>query len=379
MITVFWIFLFVIAYTYVGYPIFLRILTQFFGGRRSLHKAHITPFLSIVIPAYNEEGTIAAKLDNILLLDYPKDKLEIIVASDASTDSTDEIVKSYAEKGIVLCRLEKRGGKVAAYKNALGMAKGEIIAFSDATSVLESNSISNLVRNFNDPKVGCAAGLLSYEDPQIVSVGKGEHSYWQYNKNINMLEGVLASMTSVSGTFFAVRKELYPLAMENHLAEDLIVPLNVRRNGFVAVMEPEAVCFEATVTSQDQEIRKRSRITVQNLHGLLSNLDMFNFLKYGLFSVFLISHKLFRSLSALFLLGVFVSNIFLLQHSPLYVLAFTGQIIFYSLGMVGGVWYENRPRIINYIYFFCLSNYSILIGFFMFLFGYKVVEWDTER
>ena len=379
MIILFWILLFVIAYTYVGYPILLRTLTRFFGGRHRVHKARITPFISIVIPAYNEGGSIAAKLDNILSLDYPKDKLDIIIASDASTDSTDEIVKSYAERGIVLCRSEKRGGKVAAYKNALGIAKGEIIVFSDATSILESSSMLKLIRNFNDPKVGCVAGLLTYEDPKIISVGKGEHRYWQYNKNINMLEGVLDSMTSVSGTFFAVRKELYPLTMEDHLAEDLIVPLNVRRNGFVVVMEPEAVCFESTVKSQDQEIRKRSRITVQNLYGLLSNLDMLNLFKYGLFSVFLISHKLFRSLSALFLLGIFISNIFLLQYSFLYVLTFTGQVVFYLLGMIGGVWHENRPKIINYIYFFCLSNYSILIGFFMFLSGYKVVEWDTER
>ncbi|MCK5081841.1 MAG: glycosyltransferase [Candidatus Omnitrophica bacterium] len=323
--------------------------------------------------------SINLKLDNVFSLEYPQDKFEVIVASDCSTDRTDDIVRMNCQKSVLLCRSEKRGGKVAAYKNALGIAKGDIVVFSDATSILEKNSLINLVRNFNDSKVGCVAGLLTYEDPQTVNVGKGEHGYWQYNRNINMLEGLLDSMTSVSGTFFAVRKELYPLNMESHLAEDLVVPLNVRRNGFVTIMEPEALCFESTVQTQNQEIRKRSRITIQNLHGLLANLDMFNLFKYGLFSVFLISHKLFRSLSALFLLGIFILNVFLLRYSNIYVLTLIGQIVFYSLGIIGGMWRKNRPKIINAVYFFCLSNYSILIGFFMFLIGYKVVTWDTER
>lgn len=368
----------VTLYTYIGYPILLYVLKRI---RISHHidMASSYPVISVVIPAYNEEEAIARKLENILDLDYPREKIEIVVASDQSNDKTDEIVNSFTDKRIRLCRLEKRGGKIAAYRNAIPDLRGGIVIFSDATSVLDKSSLKNLVRNFNDEKVGCVAGLLNYGDSNAVNIGKGEHRYWQYNKGINRIEGELDSMTSVSGTFFAVRKELYPLAMESHLAEDLIVPLNVRRQGFITVMEPEAVCFESTVQNQDQEIRKRSRITIQNLHGLLSNLDMFNFFKYGLFSIFLISHKLFRSLSGIFLLGAFVLNIFLLHHSGFYLAIFISQVVFYLLGVVGGRWHKNRPRIINYVYFFCLSNYSILIGFFMFCFGRKVVAWDTER
>ncbi len=378
MIVFFWFFLALVIYTYMGFPLFLKLLLTFKCSKEVL-KGEIVPFISTIIPAYNEGASITEKINNVLSLDYPKDKLEIIIASDASTDTTDEIVHSFADKGVILSRLKKRGGKVAAYKQAIAAAKGEIIIFSDATSILEEKSFLHIVKNFNDPKVGCVGGMLRYEEPKIVSVGKGEHSYWEYNKDINYLESQIDSMASVSGTFFAVRKELYPTNMAGNLAEDLIVPLNVKRKGYRTILEPDAVCFESTVQGQDQEIRKRSRITVQNLHGLFANADMLNIFKYGLFSVFLISHKLFRSLSPLFLISLLVANYFLAKKLSIYTAFFMLQIIFYVIGFISGFLHEKRPKLYNYVYFFCLSNFSILLGILMFLSGYKVVTWETER
>src|SRR5438105_15336871 len=170
--------LLLVAYAYAGYPVLIFILSRLF--HRPVHKAEITPKVSLIITAYNEERDIAAKLDNTLALDYPADKLEIIVASDCSSDRTDDIARSFAARGVRLHRQAERWGKTAAQNSAVELARGDVLLFSDATTLYERDVLRALAPNFADPSVGCVAGRLVYVDAAASSGGRGAKSYWGY-------------------------------------------------------------------------------------------------------------------------------------------------------------------------------------------------------
>lgn len=379
MKVIFWLLVLLLVYTYFGYPLVMSILLKF-RKDRPVKKGKITPYVSLVIPAYNEEKNIGAKLNEISNLDYPKEKMEVVVVSDASSDKTDEIVRSFSDKGIRLYRLRERSGKIAAYRNVLPLLRGEIIVFSDATSILNANCITELVSNFNDESVGCVGGLLMYVNPMQALVGKGEKKYWSYEKKIREREMQLCSLTSVSGTLYAVRRELYPYDIKDDLADDLIVPFNVKRKGFRTVFESNAICKDFTTLSIGEEMAKRARITIQNLRGLKDQMDMLNPFRYGIFSILVISHKLFRSIVPLFLVPLFVVTIFLSFYSPAFLVIFLLQGVFYLGAWLG--YQINKKRkfsLGNAIFYFCLSNLAIFIGIVNFLKGERVATWETVR
>lgn len=372
--------LLLVIYTFFGYAALLLVVSRRAKPRpTSDDDPTELPSATLIIPAYNEENDIRRKLENVLQLDYPSDRLRVIVASDASTDGTDAIVGEFAQKGIRLCRSQSRGGKVAAYKNAVLCSAGDILVFSDATSELEKDSLRRMLSHFLDPMVGSVAGRLFFVSKRDGGIGKGEKAYWDYNVRINDAEGRLASLTSVSGAFFAVRRRLFPVHMPADLAEDFIVPLNVVRQGYRTVLEPMAVCREVSVQSEGQEVRKRARITVQNIGGLTYGKDLLNVFKHGRFSLLLISHKLLRVLAPLMLAVLFLVNVDLARSSPLFRFLLAGQSAFYLLGLLTGVWREKRPRLMNLVYFFCLSNYAILLGIWMYFRGDRMATWETER
>jgi len=366
-------------YTYFGYPILMAFLLRF-KKQRPIKKANITPQISIVVSAYNEEKNIGAKLKDITNLGYPKDKMEIVVISDKSSDRTDEIVQSFSDKGVRLVRLNERSGKIAAFRKVLPQLKGEIIVFSDATSVLYWDTINKLVSSFNDETVGCVGALLLYVNSKDAIIGKGEKKYWSYEKRIRDYESRLSSLPSVSGTLYAVRKELYPLEMKDYLADDLIVPFNVVKKGFRTVFERDSVCRDYTTLDIREEAAKRVRITVQNIRGLLEYLEILNPFKYGLFSLLVISHKLFRLLVPIFLLILFAVSVNLSFYSWVFIPVVFAQIAFYTLGLFGYIINQRvKFSIGNSLFYFCLSNFAIVVGMIKFLKGYKVATWETVR
>ncbi len=375
----FWISVVFMFYTYFGYLLLMALLLNF-KKAKPVNKATITPPISIVVSAYNEEKNIGAKLNDITNIDYPKDKMEVVVISDKSSDRTDEIIKSFSDKGVRLLRLEERSGKVSAYRRALPQLKGEIIVFSDATSILNVDSVKELISNFNDPTVGCAGGLLLYVNPKQAIIGKGEKKYWGYEKRVREYESKLCSLPCVSGTLYAVRKELYPIDMKDDLADDLIVPFNVKKLGFRTGLDPAAVCKDVTTLSIEEEMAKRIRITIQNIRGLLDQLDIVNPFKYGLFSLIVISHKLFRLLVPFFLVVLFFASLFLSFNSVIFLSAFISQVIFYFGGCIG---YSVNKRIKsglgNSLFYFCLSNLAIFLGLWKFLKGRRIITWETVR
>src|SRR5215475_11126029 len=193
-----------IAFIYVGYPALMFALSLIL--RRPVRREDITPRVSIIIAAYNEERDIEAKLKNTLAFDYPRDRMEIIVASDCSTDRTDEIVRGFSAQGVILCRQPERFGKTIAQNRAVKASSGAILVFSDATTMYEPDAIRKIVRSFADPEVGCVAGQLIYVDAAASAVGKGCRSYWGYEKFLKRCESDVGSLVGVSVCLYAVRR-----------------------------------------------------------------------------------------------------------------------------------------------------------------------------
>src|SRR5499426_3932604 len=228
----------VMAFIYFGYPALMLALSFVF--RRPVRSADITPSVSVIIAAYNEERDIAAKLKNTLALDYPRDRMEIIVASDCSTDRTDEIVRSFSPQGVFLYRQPERFGKTVAQNRAVEISSGEILVFSDATTMYEPDAIRKIVRDFADPEVGCVAGQLIYADASSSAVGKGCRSYWGYEKFLRRCESDVGTLVGVSGCLYAVRRTCHT-RLANDMIDDFVIATEIHLQGLRTVYEPEAI------------------------------------------------------------------------------------------------------------------------------------------
>ncbi len=368
-----------LGYTYAGYALLLAVLWRV-RPRRVVRKGPIEPRVSLVIPAYNEERAIRGKLDNVTSLTFPRERLQVVVVSDASTDRTDAIVAGYTQRGVELERLATRRGKIGAYAAVFPRLTGDIVVFSDATSMVVPDALDRLVENFADPSVGCVGAQVRFVNPSDAAVGKGVNTYWDYESAIKQRESDLDSLVSVSGTLYAVRRDLYPLDMREDLADDLIVPLDVRARGLRAVFEPAAICVEETTLDVREEVAKRTRITIQNIRGLVSRAAMFNPIRFGLFSLFLVSHKLMRLLVPALLILVFVLTAALAVSSPLFVVLAVLQLAFY-VSAIAVYFLESHARVraLNAVFYFCLSNLAILLGMVSFFKGTRVATWETLR
>jgi cellulose synthase/poly-beta-1,6-N-acetylglucosamine synthase-like glycosyltransferase len=247
-------------YTYAGYPLLLALVSRL--RARPVRRAEWTPFVSVIITAYNEERDLAAKLENTLLLDYPADKLEIIVASDCSSDRTDEIARQYSTRGVRLCRQAERLGKTSAQNMAVEQAHGEVILFSDATTLYNRDVLRVMLPNFADETVGCVAGRLVYVDPTDSSVGQGARSYWGYETFLKHHESRVCSLIGASGCLYAVRRSAY-VPMYPEACSDFLIATKMVEQGLRAVYEPAAVCTEETNKRTDKELRMRVRVITQ--------------------------------------------------------------------------------------------------------------------
>ena len=370
--------LLLVAYAYAVYPILIFILSRLF--HRPVHKAEITPKVSLIITAYNEERDIAAKLDNTLALDYPSDKLEIIVASDCSSDHMDDIVRSYQGHGVILHRRPERLGKSVAQNHAAKQASGEILVFSDATTMYAADAVRQIVRSFADPQVGCVAGQLIYVDKATTSVGKGCRSYWSYEKFIKESESRAGSLIGVSGCLYAVRRSSYArLALD--MSSDFVIATEIHLQGQRTVYECAAVAMEDTNKRSRDEFRMRVRIIEQTFSALHRYRAALGLRQHGLFAFQLISHKVMRYAVPFFLIVALVSNLLLVNESTFYGLAFIAQAAFYLAAIAGWIGERLRLRLglLALPYYFALANAASLAAFIQFMRGKAHVLWEPIR
>src|SRR3989441_6567942 len=324
---IFWFSAGALFYTYVGYPLLLALVSTL--RPRAVRSAECSPSVSMIITAYNEERDLAMKLENALALDYPRELLEIIVASDCSADATDEIARSFANRGVKLVRQPVRLGKTAAQNAAVGYARGEIILFSDATSHYQLDVVRRLMPGFADERVGCIAGRLIYVDPSTSRVGDGARSYWNYETFLKKHESRACSLIGASGCLYAVRRTAYvPLA--NDACSDFIIATKMVEQGLRAVFEPNAICTEETNQRPANEMKMRVRVIAQTFSDLWRNRAMMNPFRSGLYAWELFSHKVMRYFVPFVLLALLGASATLSFDSPLYRIVFLLQILGYS-------------------------------------------------
>jgi cellulose synthase/poly-beta-1,6-N-acetylglucosamine synthase-like glycosyltransferase len=376
-LTIYWINVFFIFYTYFGYSLFILILARFF--EHEVKKQDINPRVTFLITAYNEEKNIAKKLQNTLFLDYPGDKLEILVASDGSTDRTDQIVQEFAPQGVRLIRVNGRVGKTETQNRAVQSATGEIIIFSDATTEYDHLAIRNITRNYADPTVGAVSGRYEYCNPTGASIGIGTILFWKYENLIKRSQTRIKTITGCCGCIYSVRRGLYtPLPPD--IISDLVEPLKILEKGYRIVFEPEAIAHEETTEKVKEEFQMRIRVISRGMRGLLYMRALFNPLKHGFVSFQLISHKLFRWLVPVFMVLLFSSNVFLIG-TPFYTGTFIAQVIFYGMAIAGwvGEKLDLKLKLFSIPLYFFTVNIASIISLFKTLKGYKAVTWETIR
>jgi cellulose synthase/poly-beta-1,6-N-acetylglucosamine synthase-like glycosyltransferase len=372
---IFWMSVGFVFYAYFGYLIILAGLSLFKNNQ--IKKGSVTPRVSFVITAYNEERQIKDKIDNTLMQKYPQDNFEVIVASDCSTDKTDEIVRSFNCKGVKLIRTAERKGKENAQKNAIATARGEILIFSDAATILQPDSVSNIVKNFNDPTVGCVSSIDRFMDKEGRISGEG--AYVKYEMLLRDLETKVNTLVGLSGSFFAARREVC-LNWSTDLQSDFNTVINSVKAGLRGVLDHETVGYYANIADEKKEFARKVRTVLRGISVFMKNLPMLNCFKYGLFSWQLFSHKLCRWLVPFALAGGLVSNAFLIGHSRTYLYLFICQCMFYAIAIVGiRTNFLTKLNTLKVPSFFVLVNLSILNAWYRYLRGDRVVSWDPSK
>jgi cellulose synthase/poly-beta-1,6-N-acetylglucosamine synthase-like glycosyltransferase len=371
----FWSSLLFIGYAYLGYPLLLWCIAFF--RNKPINKAEIRPTVSFIITAYNEERRIQEKLENTLKQDYPRENLEIIVASDCSTDKTDDIVKGHEAHGVILIRAPERKGKEHAQQCAVEIASGEILIFSDVATTLSPDAILRIVQNFSDPTVGCVSSV----DRFIDAGGRvsGEGAYVRYEMLLRILETRVNTVVGLSGSFFAARREIcHDWATD--LQSDFNTLLNAVEAGLRGVADPESIGYYENLADERQEFDRKVRTVLRGIAVFMKNLALLNPIRHGLFSWQLFSHKLCRWLVPYAMLLAFLCNAFLVAQSPAYAAAFSIQLVFYIMA-IAVIWSNVSPKhyLMKIPAFFLLVNLSILTAWYHYLNGQRVMSWDPSK
>jgi cellulose synthase/poly-beta-1,6-N-acetylglucosamine synthase-like glycosyltransferase len=367
------------VYVYAGYPLLVVALGAL--RRKQVKHSAATPPVTLMIAAYNEEKGIAAKLEQSLRLDYPS--LTIVVVSDGSTDRTDAIVKSFADRGVRLIRVEGRVGKTEARNQALAQIETELVLFSDATTEYDPQIVRKLVRNFADPEVGMVTGHLVYKKDAASAMTAGQGLYWQYESLIKRSQTWLGTLTGSVGCATAFRRSLYS-ALPPHIIEDFTEPLTFVMKGYRVVYEPEAVCYELPTPKSADEWKMRVRVVRGGIAGMLYARRILNPFKYPVATFQLVSHKILRWLVPVFgLLLVPVSALALSQHpqSPLMLLLVLGQGLFYLCALGAFVLEKLKLRLplINIPLYFIVLNAACLVALVKTLTEPLAPTWETQR
>ena len=363
-------------YAYAGYPLALSVVALL----RTLPvvKADVNPSVTFIITAYNEEKRIVEKLENTLKLLYPRDRLEILVASDCSSDKTDEIVKSYGERGIRLVRAPVRKGKEAAQKLAVAAAQGEILVFSDVATILSENAVANIVKNFNDPSVGCVSSV----DRFIDRAGRpsGEGAYVRYEMFLRSLETRVNSLVGLSGSFFAARREVCRAAWSDDLQSDFNTVLNSMRMGLRGVADPDSVGYYLNIADERKEYERKVRTVLRGISVFMRSLALVNPVRHTVFAWQLLSHKLCRWLVPFAMVAALGANAALALTSPFYLVLLVLQVLFYAVAVGGLLW---KPLLglspVRLAAYFVLVNASIMQAWLRYWSGERLVVWEPSK
>ncbi len=374
---IFWVSAFLIAYTYFGYPILIAFLARLIPKRGNDLSSSKFPTASLIIAAHNEEKVIRQKIDNSLSIDYPEELLSIIIVSDGSIDSTNEIISEFVSNPrIKFLHYQPRQGKAHALNLGAASSKSEIIVFSDANIKYEPNSIRMLVRNFSHPSVGCVCGKVLLQKPKGSKEPLGEGAYMRYERFIHQNESRFNTMIGTDGAMYAIRNKLFKPIPENTIVDDFIIAMQVLDRGYRIVYEPKAIGYEEAASSVGQEFKRKVRMIAGGFQSIKVLRDVLD--PWGHARVFFqfLSHKLLRWLSPIFMVGLFLSN-FLLLSSFFYQITLGLQISFYAFA-AGALFLEplRNKAVFYFPYYFCSLNLAAGIGIKRYIFSQQTVKWE---
>ncbi|MEN9938043.1 MAG: Poly-beta,6-N-acetyl-D-glucosamine synthase [Chloroflexota bacterium] len=377
-VAVFWGAVAVIVYTYVLFPALVFVRGRLV--RKPYHSAPITPPVSLIIAAHNEAGSIGAKLENVLGLDYPRDRLEVVVASDGSTDGTDAIVAGFAARGVRLLSLPRQG-KAGALNAAVAASTGEILVFSDANSMYAAGALRALASPFADPAVGGVAGNQRYLDEREGRAAGSESSYWSFDRRLKRAQSGAGNAISATGAIYAIRRALF-LPVPNGVTDDFVTSTRVIAQGYRLVFAPDAVAYEPPAATSALEFGRKVRVMTRGLRGVIVMRELLNPACHGFYALQLLSHKVLRRLVALPLLALLLVSPFVWAHGPIYQAAVAAQVLVYGLGLTGLLLRgtsAGRLRLVGLPFFFCMVNAAALCAVWNIARGRRIDLWQPQR
>ncbi|HWA55709.1 MAG TPA: glycosyltransferase family 2 protein [Gemmatimonadales bacterium] len=369
------------GWAYLGYPLALRILSRILPVPRQWEDPPEWPEISIVVPAYNEERNIRRTVESLLALDYPADRRQIVVISDASTDSTDQIVSEYADRGVELSRMPQRSGKTAAENAVLPRLRGSIVVNTDATIRILPDALKPLIRVFQDPTIGVASGRDVSVSDITVEANAGESGYVGYEMWVRSLETRVGSIVGASGCFYAIRQQLHRITLPAELSRDFASALVAREHGFRAVSVDAAVCLVPRTGSLQREYRRKARTMARGLQTLWYKRHLLNPVRYGAFAWMLWSHKLVRWLVFLTAPFALVGLALLALESPIALVGFILAVIGCLLGTIAMRAPEGRrlPRLVTISGFVLATHLAGFLAWTKALRGESNSIWEPTR
>ena len=380
-LSIFWIGVIVVLYTYVGYGIVIFLLSKLIkkqDGKRS----RFVPDVTMVIAAYNEEFFIENKIRNTLSLDYPSHKFHVFFVTDGSSDRTPELIRKFPQ--VTLFHDPQRKGKIHAVNRVMKYVKSPIVIFSDANTFLNTDAVKNIVRHYADPQVGGVAGEKRiFKKAEDNASGAGEGLYWKYESFLKKKDSDVYSVVGAAGELFSVRTELYQAPEENIIIEDFYLSLSIAAKGYRFIYEPDACATETASESVSEEWKRKVRICAGGFQAMGKLIHLLNPFKYGMLSFQYISHRVLRwTLAPFFLPLILLANLFLaFAGNYFYMATLLAQIAFYFLALIGYLNREKNIAIKGFFvpYYFCVMNFSVYAGLARFIKGKQSVVWEKSR
>ncbi len=377
--TVFYLLSGIVLWAYIGYP--LVVLLRGMLWHKPYRKEPITPKVSMIIACHNEDEGIEAKLNNILSLDYPKELLEVIIASDGSSDNTEEIVKRYTSDQIRLLCLP-RGGKAPALNAAIAQASGEILLFSDANSMYREDAIRNIVQPFADANIGGVAGNQVYRSAERTGIAAdGENSYWNFDRMLKLAQSRSGNAISATGAIYAIRRELFQTVPDG-VTDDFVTSTRVIAQKKRLVFEPEAICFEPVAGSAKAEFGRKTRVITRGLRGIIEMRELLNPFQHGFYALQVFSHKVLRRLVVFPLIALAIISPLLWGNGWFFQAATFLQAAVYFAAMAGLVMSRfqlKSPKFISVPFYFCMVNAAVVVAVYKIMRGERVALWSPAR
>lgn len=386
MITAFWICLSVVVYTFLGYGIVLFILVKLkrlFIKPLELKPGTNLPSVTVLIAAYNEEDLIIEKIQNTLALNYPEDKLQILFITDGSTDQTPEKIRGY--EMVTLLHKDERAGKMAAIKRAIPFIKGEITVFTDANTFLNNDAIRELVKHYQNPKVGAVAGEKRIFVAQKADASAaGEGFYWKYESKLKKLDYELYSNVGAAGELFSIQTRLYQHVESDTIIDDHMIAMRIAEKGYIIAYEPAAYAMETSSANASEELKRKIRIAAGGMQSILRLGKAANPFYQPVLTFQYISHRVLRwTITPVSIVAVFILNLLIVWNggSPLYQLLFVAQVIFYFLSILGLLFERRNIKIKVFFipYYFCLMNYAVLAGIIRYFNKNQSAAWEKSK